>query len=146
LGLKQLQQDPWIADIPEKYKPGAVVTGTVTKLTNFGVFVELESNLEGLLHISELADRKVENPEEVVKVGEAIEVRILRVDTVERKIGLSRKLSATAAEVEAGKSPEAAAAAATPREELKGGMGSGSGPLFSLEAGTPPPAVEEEST
>ena len=63
----------------------------MTKITNFGVFVGLEDGLEGLLHISELADHKVENPDEVVKVGEEIEVKILRVDTEERKIGLSRK-------------------------------------------------------
>ena len=65
--------------------------GKVTKLTNFGVFVELEPGLEGLLHISELADHKVDSPEEVVKVGDEIEVKILRVDRVDRKIGLSRK-------------------------------------------------------
>ncbi len=91
LGLKQLQEDPWATDIPNKYQPGQVVTGKVTKLTNFGVFVGLENGLEGLLHISELAEHKVENPEEVVKVGDEIEVKILRVDADERKIGLSRK-------------------------------------------------------
>ena len=63
----------------------------MTKITNFGVFVGLEDGLEGLLHISELADHKVENPEDVVKVGDEIEVKILRVDADERKIGLSRK-------------------------------------------------------
>ena len=78
LGLKQLEEDPWATDIPDKYQPGQVVTGTVTKLTNFGVFVGLENGLEGLLHISELADHKVENPEEIVKVGDKIEVKILR--------------------------------------------------------------------
>ena len=61
-----MQQDPWEADIPARYAPGDVVTGKVTKLTNFGVFVELEPGLEGLLHISELADHKVGSPEEVV--------------------------------------------------------------------------------
>ena len=91
LGLKQLDEDPWAHDIPNKYQPGQVVKGTVTKITNFGVFVGLEDGLEGLLHISELADHKVENPEEIVKVGEEIEVKILRVDTEDRKIGLSRK-------------------------------------------------------
>jgi transcriptional accessory protein Tex/SPT6 len=68
-----------------------LVKGKVTKITNFGVFVGLEDGLEGLLHISELADDKVEIPEEMVKVGDEIEVKILRVDTDERKIGLSRK-------------------------------------------------------
>jgi small subunit ribosomal protein S1 len=91
LGLKQMNNDPWEGDIPGRYKPGEVKIGKVTKLTNFGVFVELEQGLEGLLHISELADHKVESPEEVVKVGDPIEVKVLRVDAAERKIGLSRK-------------------------------------------------------
>ncbi|HTI50185.1 MAG TPA: 30S ribosomal protein S1 [Planctomycetaceae bacterium] len=133
LGLKQLAQDPWENEIPAKYHPGTVVTGTVTKLTNFGVFVQLEPNLEGLLHISELSDQKVENPEQIVKVGDAIEVRILRVDTADRKIGLSRKLNAPLEE-EAGAESTGAAAPAAPREELKGGRDGGqSGPLFSME-------------
>ena len=76
---------------PAATSPSDVVKGKVTKLTNFGVFVELEPGLEGLLHISELADHKVDSPEEVVKVGDEIEVKILRVDRGERKIGLSRK-------------------------------------------------------
>ena len=91
LGLKQLDDDPWATDIPNRYQPGQLVKGKVTKITNFGVFVGLEDGLEGLLHISELADHKVENPEDVVKVGDEIEVKILRVDADERKIGLSRK-------------------------------------------------------
>src|SRR6516164_9682684 len=91
LGLKQMANDPWEGDIPARYHPGEVKKGKVTKLTNFGVFVELEPGLEGLLHISELADHKVEKPEDVVKVGDEIEVRVLRVDVNERKVGLSRK-------------------------------------------------------
>ncbi len=91
LGLKQLTEDPWLHAIPDAYKPGMVVRGKVTKITNFGVFVELESDLEGLLHISELADHKVENPQDVVKPGEEVDVKILRVDIEDRKIGLSLK-------------------------------------------------------
>jgi small subunit ribosomal protein S1 len=91
LGVKQLTEDPWINAIPEHYKPGMVVRGAVTKITNFGVFVELEPDLEGLLHISELADHKVENPQDVVKSGDEVDVKILRVDTSDRKIGLSLK-------------------------------------------------------
>jgi len=98
LGLKQLTEDPWLRQIPEHYIPGQIVRGKVTKVTNFGVFVELEDHLEGLLHISELADRKVDNPEEIVKLGEEIEVKILRVDSEERKIGLSLKRAQWAAE------------------------------------------------
>jgi small subunit ribosomal protein S1 len=91
LGLKQMADDPWTTDIPKRYKSGDVVKGTVTKITNFGVFVGLEDGLEGLLHISELSEDKIENAEDVVKVGDPLEVKILRVDTDERKIGLSKK-------------------------------------------------------
>lgn len=91
LGLKQLHEDPWAKAVPENYIPGQIVEGTVTKITNFGVFVELEDDLEGLLHVSELADHKVEDPHAEVKIGEKIQVKILRVDTTERKIGLSKK-------------------------------------------------------
>ncbi|MGH7199621.1 MAG: S1 RNA-binding domain-containing protein, partial [Planctomycetaceae bacterium] len=149
LGLKQLDSDPWETDIPERYQPGQTVTGKVTKITNFGVFVELENNLEGLLHISELADHKVESPEDVVKVGDAIDVRILRVDTHERKIGLSRRLEAPA-EVEETR-PESGEAVGAARhaspEELRGGTGAGTAePLFSLpitERGGKPESEEE---
>ncbi len=129
LGLKQLSEDPWATDIPNKYQPGQLVTGTVTKLTNFGVFVGLEDGLEGLLHISELADHKVENPEDIVKVGDKIEVKILRVDTDERKIGLSRKRVEWAEEEaeadgeQPAPAPPQASLPATPASELKGGVG-----------------------
>ncbi len=129
LGLKQLASDPWATDIPSKFQPGEVVKGKVTKITNFGVFVELAPELEGLLHISELGDTKVENPEELVKVGDELEVRVLRVDTDDRKIGLSRKLTG---EIKT----DDPAAAPVPREQLKGGMGeAGAGPLFTLGGG-----------
>lgn len=91
LGVKQLTEDPWLEAIPGAYQPGMVVRGKVTKITNFGVFVELEEELEGLLHISELADHKVENPQDVVQAGDEIDVKILRVDISDRKIGLSLK-------------------------------------------------------
>ena len=91
LGVKQLSEDPWVEAIPGAYQPGMVVRGQVTKITNFGVFVELEDDLEGLLHISELADHKVENPQDVVTAGEELDVKILRVDIDDRKIGLSLK-------------------------------------------------------
>jgi small subunit ribosomal protein S1 len=128
LGLKQMQEDPWATDIPSKYQPGQVIKGKVTKLTNFGVFVGLENGLEGLLHISELADHKVENPEEVVKVGDEIEVKILRVDAEERKIGLSRKRVEWSEEDAAAEQTVEPASKVAPIE-LKGGVGS-SGPLI----------------
>jgi len=122
LGLKQMTEDPWIRAVPERYQPGMVVRGKVTKITNFGVFVELEPDLEGLLHVSELSDRKVEDPHEEVKIGEEIDVKILRVDTVERKIGLSKKR----AEWAAGESGEAGPPERPRRErKLRGGLGDG---------------------
>ena len=147
LGLKQLDEDPWVNDIPNRYQPGELVKGKVTKITNFGVFVGLEDGLEGLLHISELADHKVENPEEIVKVGDDIEVKILRVDTDDRKIGLSRKRVDWAEEDEAAAAAEAAeetrpTTAAAPPKDLKGGLGA-SGPLIQTGAPAEEPAAEE---
>jgi small subunit ribosomal protein S1 len=89
LGLKQLANDPWVDTIPNNYHVGDLLSGYVTKITNFGVFVKLEEDLEGLLHISELSDHKITSPEEIVKPGMKIEVRVIRVDTDDRKIGLS---------------------------------------------------------
>ncbi|REK17776.1 MAG: 30S ribosomal protein S1 [Planctomycetota bacterium] len=142
LGLKQLSEDPWANDIPSKYQPGQIVKGTVTKLTNFGVFVGLENGLEGLLHISELADDKIENPEDVVKEGEEIEVKVLRVDTDERKIGLSRKRVEWAEDdlgVEATGGSSDSPTSSSSSGPLKGGIGDDSGPLIK------PPTAEESS-
>ena len=132
LGLKQLASDPWETDIPGRYKPNQVVNGKVTKITNFGVFVELEEGLEGLLHISELAEHKIENPEEVVKVGDTIEIKVLRVDSAERKIGLSRKRTTEEGEEEPPIEGDDDSSPAKKERELKGGMGGASGPLFSM--------------
>ena len=98
MGIKQMTEDPWIRAVPEKYIPGQIIKGIITKLTNFGAFVELEPDLEGLLHISELADHKIEKPQDVVKLGDEVEVKILRVDTDSRKIGLSLRRAQWAAE------------------------------------------------
>jgi small subunit ribosomal protein S1 len=98
LGIKQLTEDPWLHAIPERYIPGQIIKGKVTKLTNFGAFVELEPELEGLLHISELADHKIDSPQDVVKPGDQVEVKILKVDTDSRKIGLSLRRAQWAAE------------------------------------------------
>jgi len=140
LGLKQLEEDPWQRRIPETYVPGVVVRGKVTKVTNFGVFVELEGGLEGLLHVSEIADYKVDNPEEVVARGEEIDVKILRVDTEERKIGLSLKRVQWAEEEEAvaeESRPEPRLGGIEPAEEVGEGGKAGGTTLF----GTPLPAV-----
>src|SRR5687768_263238 len=122
LGLKQMQEDPWVNVIPEAYRPGMVVKGHVTKIANFGVFVELEPGLEGLLHISEIADQKVEKPEDIVKVGQEVEVKILRVDSDERKIGLSLKRAQWAQEEQA---RETERAQRTEKKGLRGGLEGG---------------------
>jgi small subunit ribosomal protein S1 len=107
LGVKQMTEDPWFHAIPEKYIPGHIIKGKIAKLTNFGAFVELESELEGLLHISELADHEIDKPQDVVNPGEEVEVKILKVDTEARKIGLSLRRVQWAAEDQAkeGKKP-----------------------------------------
>ncbi len=151
LGLKQLDVDPWAHDIPNKYQPGQVGKGVVTKITNFGVFVGLEGGLEGLLHISELADHKVENPEEVVSVGDEIEVKILRVDTEDRKIGLSRKRvewaeedTGSAAPSKGGSKGSGSTQQSIPRQDLKGGLGD-SGPLIKpMEPESPAESDDQE--
>lgn len=116
LGLKQMEEDPWIRFIPETYVVGTVIRGTVTKTTNFGAFVQMDEDLEGLLHISELSEEKVEAPEEVVKIDQKVDVKVIKVDEENRKIGLSLKevtaeeseqLSALYAEAAEGESPTA---------------------------------------
>ena len=131
LGLKQMNNDPWEGDIPGRYKAGELRKGKVTKLTNFGVFVELEPGLEGLLHISELSDDKIESPEEIVKVGDDIEVRVLRVDAADRKIGLSRRKLNEPYVEETEETAEDDSS--KPQRELRGGTGSaGAGNLINM--------------
>jgi len=90
LGLKQTQPDPWQA-LVEKYPPGSVVKGKVTGVTEFGVFVEIEPGMEGLVHVSELDYARVENPAALFQRGEEMEVVVLNIDPVEQRISLSRK-------------------------------------------------------
>ncbi len=129
LGVKQMEEDPWHEAIPSAYQPGMIVQGKVTKITNFGVFVELEEDLEGLLHISELADHKVENPQDVVKAGQELEVKILRVDLQDRKIGLSLKRAQWTSEQDTSASKSASGGCAG------GGLGGAGGGLGGLGDG-----------
>jgi len=89
LGLKQLQQDPWQSSVPDRYRVGMDVQGTVIRTTDFGAFVELEDGVEGLLHVSELSSERVNKPEDVVQVGQALTLKVIKLDPEERKIGLS---------------------------------------------------------
>ena len=150
LGLKQMNDDPWSTDIPDRYQPGQLIKGKITKITNFGVFVGLEDGLEGLLHISELSDDKVENPEDLVSVGEDVEVKVLRVDTDERKIGLSKRRVGWTPEQDAAAAKEEGAEAGSvsspnvPNSELKGGLGD-SGPLIKPAAAPAEEAAASEA-
>jgi small subunit ribosomal protein S1 len=90
LGLKQLTEDPW-ANIEEHFSVGDMVTGTVTKITSFGAFVQLENDIEGLLHISQLSADHVKRVKDVINVGDEVTARVVKIDTEERRIGLSIK-------------------------------------------------------
>ena len=90
LGIKQLEPDPWSL-APGKYRTGSLVTGTVTSLTDFGVFVELEEGIEGLIHVSELSREKVASAKEFAAVGDKLEAVVLSCDPKERRISLSIK-------------------------------------------------------
>lgn len=88
LGIKQLEPDPW-ESVPKKYRRGQVVKGTVTNVTDFGVFLEIEKGVEGLIHVSEISKDKVDNLREFAKLGDELEVLIISIDRRSRKIGLS---------------------------------------------------------
>jgi small subunit ribosomal protein S1 len=90
LGIKQLSDDPW-KTVSERYKVGKEITGTVTNVTDFGVFIELEEGIEGLVHVSEISKEKVKSPGEQFHVGDVITARVMNINSDERRIGLSIK-------------------------------------------------------
>jgi small subunit ribosomal protein S1 len=90
LGIKQLEADPW-KEIDQKYKIGDLVHGKVTKLASFGAFVQLQDDIDGLVHISQLSEEHVAKVKDVLKVGQEVEARVIKVDKAERRIGLSIK-------------------------------------------------------
>ncbi len=90
LGIKQLQEDPW-KSIGERYEVGKEITGTVTNLTDFGVFIELEEGIEGLVHVSEVSKEKIKTPVGKFNVGDVITAKVMHINSEERRIGLSIK-------------------------------------------------------
>ena len=90
LGIKQLQDDPW-ASVAQRYEVGKEITGTVTNLTDFGIFVELEEGIEGLVHVSEISKEKIKTPLDKFKIGDVITARVMNINSEERRIGLSIK-------------------------------------------------------
>ena len=120
LSVRALQNDPWKSRV-EKYSVGQLVEGVITRLTKFGAFARLEGDIEGLIHISEIAEHRIEHPKEVLKEGEVKSLRVIRIDPEQHRIGLSlRKVDSAAfadkdfklltAEFEAEDEPEAAEA------------------------------------
>jgi small subunit ribosomal protein S1 len=146
LGLKQTQEDPWQRVI-SAHRPGDVLGGTVTKVVAFGAFVEILPGVEGLVHISELADHHVESPSEVVEPGAALDVKILEIDEERRRLSLSIK------QVEEQKMPmgdlgaqiqEAAEGSTGEGQADEGPDASSAGPVAAGDP--PPPAVAEASS
>jgi len=90
LGVKQLQLDPW-ETVAERYRVGKEITGTVTNVTDFGVFVELEEGIEGLVHVSEISKEKIKTPVGMYNVGDMLTARVMNINSEERRIGLSIK-------------------------------------------------------
>jgi small subunit ribosomal protein S1 len=90
LSIRQLQQDPWLQKVGE-LKEGMLIEGTITHLTKFGAFARIGNDLEGLIHVSELSEQRVGHPKEVVKEGEVVTLRVIKIDPERRRIGLSRR-------------------------------------------------------
>lgn len=139
LSLKDLAENPW-SRAEEKYRPGAILTGVVTKLMEFGVFVEVEPGIEGLVHVSEWSNQRVRRLADVAKPDQEVTVKVLAFDREKQRISLSVKQAIVADEPEAPEAaPEteatadAALASAKPKRpaaSLKGGLGGSGGPLF----------------
>jgi len=118
LGMKQLEDDPW-KSIETRYKIGDKVTGKVSKLASFGAFIELDGDIDGLVHISQIAEDRIEKVKDVLKVGQDIEARVIKVDKTERRIGLSIK-AANYSEDDLRKEAAAFDSAIKPGEDLVG--------------------------
>lgn len=88
LSIRQLLEDPWISRI-SKYEVGQLLEGTITRLTKFGAFARIEDDLEGLIHISEINERRIEHPKEVLKIGETLTLRVIKIEPENHRIGLS---------------------------------------------------------
>ena len=128
LSLKAATPDPW-AEIAAKYKVGSVVKGKVSKIASFGAFIELEDGVDGLVHISQISDQRIDKVKDALQVGQEVEARVVKVDRNERRIGLSiRAMNMTedeikALEAEAAAEPAEGTAGAAASAESFGGLG-----------------------
>jgi small subunit ribosomal protein S1 len=131
LSLRRLTPEPWSL-VDQNYTVGQVVTATVTKLTNFGAFAKIDDSIEGLIHISELADYRIGHPKEIVQEGDSIQVRIIRIDPERRRVGLSLRQASEEAYVQMDW-----------REEARSGLGQEEPANRQLEAALGTMQVEE---
>jgi small subunit ribosomal protein S1 len=129
LSLKRLQSEPW-SRVTETHHVGQIVTGRITKLTQFGAFAEIDGGLEGLIHVSELSDERVTHPRQVVKEGDVVKLRIIRIDPARRRLGLSLRQAEGYEETEA------------PRVGV--GTGNRSGMTEALETGSSFTPIKED--
>jgi small subunit ribosomal protein S1 len=146
VGLKQLTTGPWELAVAN-YPPGTVVSGVVTRLAEYGAFVEIEPGLEGLVHVSEISQQRIRHPRDVIKIEQSVAVKVLNVDPQARRMSLSIKAASAKEAEEAAPMAEETPAAVAPEEPvapakpskprktpLRGGTGQG-GPLFQLPQG-----------
>ncbi|HET8629911.1 MAG TPA: 30S ribosomal protein S1 [Thermomicrobiales bacterium] len=136
LSIKRTQPEPW-SRVAQKYEIGQIVPATITQLANFGAFARIEDGIEGLIHVSELSDERVNHPREVVQEGQEVQVRIIRIDPQRRRMGLSLRRAADGGGFDA-------AFAVSPRREagpvgLEPGGESGAGGNPDHEPTTPAP-------
>lgn len=139
LSLRQLQDDPWKSRI-EKFQVGQLIEGKITRLTKFGAFAQLEGDIEGLIHVSEISDQRVEHPKEELKEGDVVNLRIIRIEADRRRIGLSMRKVDSAAYVD--KDMKALAQAFSSDEEIEE---EAPAEEKETEPKAEEPAVEEES-
>ncbi len=117
LSLRRLTPEPWSV-IEQQYTVGQVVEATITRLTAFGAFAKISDNVEGLIHISEMADYRINHPKEILHEGDVVPVRIIRIDPARRRVGLSLRQASDDAYVEVDWEEQAASAAETAAEQM----------------------------
>jgi small subunit ribosomal protein S1 len=148
LSLKRLQPEPW-ADVSTRYQVGQVVGGKITKLATFGAFAEIEPGVEGLIHISELSDERITHPKQVVREGEQLRLRVIKVDPTRHRLGLSLRQADYQEDLDEGDEPDHPAEPIGPSGPPVGEAVEDE-PVASLESGVEPKdedrAVEAPST
>jgi small subunit ribosomal protein S1 len=106
LSIKRTQSEPWTR-AGERYQLGQIIEGTITQLASFGAFARIEDGIEGLIHISEMGDERIQHPKELVAEGQVIQARVIRIDPARKRMGLSLRLSQDATEIPPADDPEA---------------------------------------